>query len=382
MSVQSVRFLCLVLFIILLIFSVPATAKYLSYTYLGTVTGLDPTTETITIEATHEWGCVFDEGEVICDWGEIDPQEMVSGVPVTELYSRIGIGDTVEVVGVPGYEWTEIGLLRYDPKYRYVVTDLFGNIGHLPDPLDEGYTISAINYPDCDSCDDAVCTAEYSSVTIGRNDQERWTGDLYPGDKHTYFDPTDFSSVYVKFVSGETSASLCHDHYIIGLPIESRFVVHVSPPYIKPATTGSVIISSHPQGASVRLDQDYLGVTPLTKSGIESGVHALLIEKEGYELWDSVVTVRGGRVASIIARLYPLYGVLDVRSVPSGASILLDGTFAGSTPGLIDGVIPGTHVVTITKEGYNPADVTAYVSAGGRTLVYKRLAPGGALVAM
>jgi len=381
MTIRPVRFLCLVLFIILLISSVPATAKYLTYTYLGTVTGLDPAADTITIEATHEWGCVFDAGEVICDWSEIDPQEMVSGVPVTELYSRIGIGDTVEVVGVPDAEWNAIGLICDDPMYGYVVTDLFGDLGNLPNPLDEGYTISATNYPDCDSCDDAVCTAEYSSVTIGRNDQERWTGDLYLGDEHTYYDPTDLSSVFVKFVSGQTSASLCHEHYIIGVPIESRFVVHVNPPYITPATTGSVIISSHPLGASAYLDQQYLGVTPLTKSGIESGVHSLLIEKEGYDLWDSEVTVREGRVASIIARLSPLYGVLDVRSVPSGAEILVDGIASGYTPEKID-VTPGVHTVTLSKEGYYPADITTRTSAGRLSMIYRVLRPEGSYYAM
>jgi len=381
MTIRPVRFLCLVLFIIFLIFSVPATAKYLSYNYLGTVTGLDPAAETITIEATQEWGCVFEAGEVICDWSEINPREMVSGVPVMDLYSRIGIGDTVEVVGLPNAQWNAIGLICDDPMYRYVVTDLFGDLGHLPSPFDEGYTISATNSPDCDSCNDAICTAEYSSVTIGRYGQERWTGDLCPGDEHTYYDPSDLSSVYVKFVSGQTSASLCQEHYIIGVPIESRFVVHVNPPYITPATTGSVIVSSHPLGASAYLDQQYLGVTPLVKSGIEPGVHSLLIEKEGYDSWDSEVTVRGGRVASIIARLSPLYGVLDVRSVPPGAEILVDGIASGYTPEKID-VTPGPHVVTLTREGYYPADIKTRTSAGRLSMIYKVLRPEGSYYAM
>jgi hypothetical protein len=380
---KSVRFLCLIVFIILVL-AVPVSAMIPSFAYRGTVAGFDPASENITIEATHKWGCVYEEGAVLCDWVEIEPQEMTSTVPVAEVYSMIGVGDTVEVTGLPDYRWNGIGLLSEDPVYGYHATDLFGDLNYLPAPLAWGYNIFVTPHPDCDTCTPAVCSAEYAEVTISRDGLERWTGVLFPGEKHMYYDPRDLSNVYVKFISGQTRASMCPDVDFIfdGPQPVNRFFVHTNPPLIPPATTGSVIVTSRPEGATVYLDGQFLGITPVVESGIEPGVHAILVEKDGYEPWDSGVTVRVGQSSSVSARLVPLFGVIDVRSVPSGASILLDGTFAGSTPRLIDGVIPGTHVVTITKEGYNPADVTAYVSAGGRTLVYKRLAPGGAVAAM
>ncbi|KQC06346.1 MAG: hypothetical protein APR55_04960 [Methanolinea sp. SDB] len=380
---KSLRILCLALFLIIVSVA-PASAMIPSFSYRGTVTDLDPAAENITIEATHKWGCEFDDGSVTCGWMEIEREEMVSAVPVPEVYATIGVGDTVEVTGLPDYRWNGIGLLSEDPVHGYHATDLFGDLNYLPAPLAWGYNIFVTIHPDCDSCTPAVCTGEYAEVTISRDGLERWTGDLFPGDEHTYYDPGDFSNMYVKFISGQTRASVCPDVDFIfdGPQPVNRFVVHIRPPLITPTTTGSVIVTSRPEGATVYLDGQFLGITPVIESGIEPGVHAILVEKDGYEPRDSGVTVRVGRSSSVSARLVPLFGVIDVRSVPSGASILLDGTFAGSTPGLIDGVIPGTHVVTITKEGYNPADVTAYVSAGGRTLVYKRLAPGGAVVAM
>ncbi|MBN2398284.1 MAG: PEGA domain-containing protein [Deltaproteobacteria bacterium] len=380
---KSVRIFCPALFLIIVL-AVPASAMIPSFTYLGTVTDLDPATQNITIEATHKWGCVYDDGSVTCGWMEIESQEMVSAVPVAEVYAMIAVGDTVEVTGLPDYRWNGIGLLSEDPVHGYLATDLFGDLNYLPAPLVGGYDITATTSPDCDSCTPAVCTAEYAEVTISRDGLDRWTGALFPGEKHMYYDPRDLSNVYVRFISGQTRASMCPDVDFIfdGPQPVNRFFVHANPPLIPPATTGSVIVTSRPEGATVYLDGQFLGITPVIESGIEPGVHAILVEKDGYEPWDSGVTVRVGRSSSVSARLVPLFGVIDVRSVPSGASILLDGTFAGSTNALIDGVIPGTHVVTITKEGYNPADVTAYVSAGGRTLVYKRLAPGGAVAAM
>jgi len=374
---KSVRFLCLVGFIIL-VFAASASAMIPSFTYRGTVTNLDPAGDTITIEATHRWSC----GAEGCNWMEIESQEMVSAVPVAEVYDTIRLGDTVEVAGLPDAKWNAIGLLYDDPGYGFLATDLFGDLGHLPAPLVGGYDISANTSPDCGSCSGTVCTAEYASVTVSRYDQERWNGVLFPGEEHAYYDPTDLSNVYVKFISGEASSHLCPDSgFSTGPQPFSRFIVHLNPSPITPATTGSVIVSSHPLGASVYLDRQYLGVAPLVKSGIESGVHSLLVEKEGYESWDSEIAVRLGIPTSVIARLLPLYGVLDVRSVPSGAEILVDGIASGYTPEKIEAT-PGVHVVTLTKEGYNPADLTAYVSAGGRTFMYKRLAPGGAVAAL
>jgi len=375
---KSVRILCLVLLIIL-VFAAPASAMIPSFTYRGAVTDLDPVGETMTIEATHKWGCVYEEGSVICSWMEITPQEMVSAVPVAEVYATIGLGDTVEVTGLPNYTWNGIGLLYDDPMYGYLATDLFGDLNYLPAPLVGGYGVSATTYPDCDSCTAAVCSAEYAEVSISRYDQVRWTGDLYPGEEHTYYDPRDFSNVYVKFISGQTRASLCPDIDFIfdGPQPVNKFIVHTGPPLITPVTTGSLIATSRPEGAMVYLDRQFLGITPLVESGIEPGVHAILIEKDGYEPWDSDVTVRVGQPASVSARLVALYGALDVRSVPSNARVLLDGTFAGYTPEVLSGVLPGYHEITLFKEGYYPADVTTYVSAGGRSLVYKRLRPDG-----
>jgi hypothetical protein len=377
MLIKSVRYLCLVLFIILVL-AVPASAMIPSFTYRGTVTDIDPANENITIEATHQWGCVYDNGSVTCSWMEIELQEMVSAVPVPEIYATIGVGDTVEVTGFPDYKWNGIGLLYDDPMYGYLATDLFGDLTYLPAPLVGKYDISATTYPDCDSCTPAVCTAEYAEVTISRDDQVRWTGDFLPGEEHTYYDPRDFSSVYVKFISGQTRASICPDVDFIfdGPQPVNKFIVHTGPPLITPVTTGSVIVTSRPEGAMVYLNRQYLGITPVIESGIEPGVHSLLIQKDGYEPWNSEVTVRVGQSSSVSARLIPLYGILDVRTVPSDAEVLLDGTFVGYTPELIE-ALPGAHVITLMKEGYYPTDVATYVSAGGRTLVYKRLRPDG-----
>lgn len=58
-------------------------------------------------------------------------------------------------------------------------------------------------------------------------------------------------------------------------------------------------------------------------------------------------------------------GQLSIESVPSGAQIQIDGQAASSpTPFSMAGVSPGTHRITISKDGYAPETRTIEVSAG------------------
>jgi hypothetical protein len=362
----------------ILVFSVcaaPALAMIPIFTYRGTVTDLDPAGGTLTIEATHTWGCVYEDGSADCRWYERDPSEIWATVPVNEVYSYISVGDVVEAAGIPNGSWKGIGALSPTPGMEnWYATDLFGDLSTLPAPLDEGYDIWYLTYTDCESCSHNVCIADEALVTISRLGQERWTGWLVPGEGYTYFDQSDLSSIYVKFISGETSSISCPDADFnpFGPEPFSRFIVHVHP-----SLTGSLVITSIPDGALTYVDGQYRGTTPLLLSGIKPGVYTVLVEKEGYESWDTEVEVRAGRSSTTSARLIPQYGVLNVRSMPSDAQILLDGTAAGYTPNMIEGVLPGAHVVTILKDGYYPADMTAYVFAGKMSFVYKRLRPDG-----
>lgn len=373
-DMTSVRLIFLAI-LVLSICIIPASAMVPIFTYRGTVTDLDPAGGTLTLEATHQWGCMFEEDIAICGWIEIDPREMWATVPVNEVYACIHPGDTVEVTGNPNGSWKGIAaLVPTSVIDDWYATDLFGDPSTLPAPLDEGYELWYLTYPDCASCSGNVCTAEEALVTISRSGQERWTGWLLPGEVHTYHDPGDLSRISVKFVSGETSPISCPDADFnpFGPEPFSRFIVNV-----RPSDTGSLVVTSIPDGALTYVDGQYRGTTPLFITGIDPGVYTVLIEKEGYESWDTVVEVRSGRSSTTSARLVPLYGVLNVRSMPSGAQILLDGNVAGYTPTVIEGVLPGAHVVTISKEGYNPAGTTAYVFAGKMSFVYKRLRTDG-----
>lgn len=67
-------------------------------------------------------------------------------------------------------------------------------------------------------------------------------------------------------------------------------------------------------------------------------------------------------------------GTIVVQSEPRGATISLNGKYAGDTPRTLEGLSPGDYLVGLEKEGYLPAEGTVTLAAGdsirfGRTLV-------------
>jgi hypothetical protein len=70
--------------------------------------------------------------------------------------------------------------------------------------------------------------------------------------------------------------------------------------------TGTVSVSSTPQGARVYLDGVERGTTPVTITGVPAGIHLLRVTKSGYEDYSAGVFVRSGQTATVSITLrYP-----------------------------------------------------------------------------
>jgi hypothetical protein len=73
---------------------------------------------------------------------------------------------------------------------------------------------------------------------------------------------------------------------------------------------GTLSIRSYPEYATVRLDGTEKGFTPLTLGGIPSGIHQLVVTKEGYQQENRTVTVAGGQITLLVIDL-PRFVVPD-----------------------------------------------------------------------
>lgn len=131
-------------------------------------------------------------------------------------------------------------------------------------------------------------------------------------------------------------------------------------------------------GATVLADGEVKGRTPLADIELASGEHRITVRAEGYAEFSQAVRMEGqGRRQTITAALAaisapvtaessqpqstgqreraPADAKLRVESEPAGASITIDGRYAGTTPATV-ALSPGKeHRVTISKQGYVPA---------------------------
>ena len=364
----------------------PAGAVLPSYSFRGFVTDMSRPDNTVTILVTHRWGCEYMNGTATCSWRQMTPQVLTGTAPIPDVFDRIRIGSPVEAgsIGTQGERWTGIGILTPSSATEPLRgTDLYGDTGLLPAPLAAGYSLAVKTEPDCGSCSGSVCQAQDADVTISRNGAEVWSGTLLPGGVAYYDDPMDGSSISVKFIAGQAPAYLCLDTPpgMSGIQPVSVFIVHAGrggpgpTPTRTPTSTGFISVSSIPSGATVLLDGVAKGTTPLALSGLDPGMHTLVIEKEGYTPYEKTVTITAGKPATVTARLVALYGNLRIQSVPPGAAVLLNGTASGVTPLVLDNLVPGEYAIGISKTGYQAANRTATVVAGQEKILFVTLTP-------
>jgi len=91
----------------------------------------------------------------------------------------------------------------------------------------------------------------------------------------------------------------------IELNLTAEPAARVAPPQrpVPVATTGTLVIESRPAGATVTVDGNRVGVTPLTMATIAPGRHSVRLEREGYRTWATTIDVKGGTRARVAASM-------------------------------------------------------------------------------
>ncbi|NQE53646.1 hypothetical protein C5S29_08635, partial [ANME-1 cluster archaeon GoMg3.2] len=144
--------------------------------------------------------------------------------------------------------------------------------------------------------------------------------------------------------------------------------------------TGSIKVTSSPSGAKIYVDT-YLGwsskgQTPNTITSVSPGQYTIKLTLAGYQDWTKEVQVTGGSTTDVHATLSQATGSISVTSMPSGASISLDGVhISGITPYTIPNVEPGDHTLKLTLGGYQDWKETVSVTAGKTAKVSATLTP-------
>ena len=132
---------------------------------------------------------------------------------------------------------------------------------------------------------------------------------------------------------------------------------------------GELLISSEPKGAKISLDGVEKGSTPFTLKKVSYGEHELLLELKGHESFKKTIEIKDGKALQIEAVLKELLSTLVIDSVPSGASLKLNGEPQGETPQTLSGLKAGPYTLTLSKDGYHSTERKETVKPGEKLKV-------------
>jgi hypothetical protein len=91
--------------------------------------------------------------------------------------------------------------------------------------------------------------------------------------------------------------------------VSSNTVTEVSAVLVSSATSsgkGAMSISSNPAGTNIFVDNNFIGITPLTASDIAAGNHLVTFKMDGYQEYSTNALVTAGTTSSVSAALLPV----------------------------------------------------------------------------
>ena len=115
---------------------------------------------------------------------------------------------------------------------------------------------------------------------------------------------------------------------------------------------GRLSVNSQPNGAKVLIDDELIGETPLSDVPVEAGEHSLQIQGMRYLPLEQTLLVTGRNIQQHLEFvLEPAWAEISVDSLPQGATVLVDGEAAGTTPVVLE-ILQGERQLILQKEGF------------------------------
>jgi hypothetical protein len=101
--------------------------------------------------------------------------------------------------------------------------------------------------------------------------------------------------------------------------VSSNTVTEVSAVLVPEGTSpgkGAMSVSSNPSGANIFVDNNFIGISPLTTTGIAAGTHLVTFRMEGYQDYSTNAQVNAGATSSVSAALLPVTPVPKTPLLP------------------------------------------------------------------
>ena len=123
-------------------------------------------------------------------------------------------------------------------------------------------------------------------------------------------------------------------------------------PQQKDVGLGTLIIETTPIGATVILDNEQKGVTPLTVENIKAGQHSIILSYTGYERLNKAVMIKADETTSVTELLIKRTGHLEIVSSPTGSDIYINDEYKGKAPLKLQYLDVGDYFLKLSLDGY------------------------------
>ena len=128
-------------------------------------------------------------------------------------------------------------------------------------------------------------------------------------------------------------------------------------PAALPAQAGAILVVTRPAGAQIDIDgKPFPEPSPTMVANLTAGAHTIKLRKGKLGVVERQVSLQTGEHAVVNVVLPPASHKVEVRSVPEGATVYLDGRVAvGETPTTIEVTDDEFHELRVEKTGYEVA---------------------------
>ena len=126
---------------------------------------------------------------------------------------------------------------------------------------------------------------------------------------------------------------------------------------------GLLSLESTPESAEIEIDGRTYGNTPF-KGQFEQGQHRIRLSKDGYRLYEKIVTITRDETTEVSAQMEMLPGSLQIKSEPTGAALFINGIDYGVTPYKRDAIEAGEYTIRLSKEGYDTLEQSITIHPG------------------
>ena len=120
---------------------------------------------------------------------------------------------------------------------------------------------------------------------------------------------------------------------------------------------GRLEVNSTPAGASVTVDGEFVGRTPLKIAVAPDKAHAVRLVQEGFTPTEQQVSVASGRHEVLNLTLAAELASIQLTTMPADAELLIDGELRGSATQTLS-LPTHAHELTVRREGYATYQVT------------------------